>query len=922
MKDIQDIYLQELNNIIRRYAYEYWDMPAFITDAVIPKFKYEAHSTSNIKDILHKDLLDYITKRRDWKDPMYTHLDILDLKSVDPTSIYAEVITKGCDKMLILPDVFSSGRFQLTDSNPHMDMLQKNIVFFDNNILQLIQNTVQMVMVNYNTKCYVFWNSSTDPNKYMEFETLRVMGIDKVVSLCEGSYTGYHTNNPEKGFSLTLDINNKVVMDNSNKDVISFYIPMPFTVIDKSSELIDLPMPNPPIMDFNMSANVFMTSYQAPRSSGIKYFNGRNLLFTNMAIAINTTTREYKILDFSAEEYDFIEKIDKHTISIKNYDSYDTIIAFRKPFNYTNYSRIDTIYDEILQVSKSAIREMGTVKFNTNSIFYMFRDEDLLWEEIEDLMYNTDPHIAQLIGKSYPMVNTFHLTEGEIMAPKTVFKGIEFDGWCLKFTMHNPCKFRPVSWINGRMNTRDIQYVQDADNIHILLNTDAVFEFIKITIDRRYNDPVEITKMIKTTDVNLTVALFPLYDVLKREYVYSKYHPSSPLTKILNNYLMSAPAETISEDTMIFNNGFLTTLNQNDALVKSVDVISPYDYYIEDSNTEINHMQNDNRRMNSNTILLNRMINGYESGCRLILNNNYKFRESISMDDIELPKDTTLPIIPGRTLLFGSYGDLLIDEIGYEMLSLRCFRYRDLKLGVSPEQSIGINVNLVDIPNTNGSDNFIFPIDPKRFTAECLNREWSYNVMKNENIRRLFLQKDIKPLYEDLYTLVDIDTRKEMTAWSTYRLPTMDNPYDEDDYLATIDKYEDKEYIMDGTTLTPFPTFDAEDDSVLANFFNSTWDISLNTLLYRHRLALRHYERDNSYVLNKDAIVAPRIELLNPLVSLYDYWLKFPMETKSSSMQLEYKWYGKENRDISLEEYYAGDLATLNTNSTSEKTLY
>lgn len=924
MQNIQDTYLQHLNDMIRRYAYEYWDMPAFITVAEIPNFKYNSRdfNTNTINDVLHVDIVDYISKRRDWVDKNFTHLDIMEYKSIDPTSILAEIISKGCTKMMVLPDVFSDGKFSVSQHHPVMNQEQKNLIFFDENIFQLIENSVSMVLLNYNTKMYLFWNPTTDPNNYMIFSKLKVMGVDPVVSLTEGRYTGYYNNDPEKGYSLSLTIDNKVALSTDNP-VASFYIPLPYTVIDKASELIDLPMPNPPVHDFNISNNVFVGSYQALRTSGDKYFNGRNLLFTNMGLAINHATREYKILDFSAESYDFVERIDKHTIKIKNYDKYDTIIMFRKPFNYSNYSRIDTIYDEILQVSKSAINEMGKVKFNTNSIFYMIKDEDMSWDEIEEMMYNTDPHIAQLIGETYPMTKTFHISEGEIYAPGDKLKDIEFDGWCLKFTIFNPSKYRPITWLNSRLNTRDVQFVQDLDHMYVILNSDAIFDFIKITIDRRYNDPVEIRKMIGKADMHLTVALFPLYDVLQREFVYGKSYPSLPLNRVINDYLMIAPAEMISQDAMIFNNGYLTTLNGSDTLVKSVDVISPYDYFIENSDSEIDASSNADRRTLSNTVLQSRMSDGYSDGCRLLMNNNFRYRDSVKVDDIDNPVDCTLPIIPGRTLLFGSYGDLILDNIGFERLSLRVFRYRDLKLGVSPEQSIGINVNSVDIPNTNGSDNFIFPIDPKRFTTECLDREWAYNVLQNQKLRALFYQKDIKPLYTDMYTLIDKSTRDEYTAWSTYRVATRDNPYDNTHYMGQIKSYHNKSYILNGDSLKDFPVYDSEIDTPMNRYVNNIWVHSLNTVLYKHRVALRHFERHKSYVLNNDALIAPKIQVLNPNINMFDYWMKTPVETVPTSMAVEFKRYGRDKaEEVSLEEHYAGTTVSINTNMTVEKTLF
>lgn len=879
-------YYQPLMDKIYKYAYENAEVDPYMERKQITSWSGKCYDVINMDKELHSDIIE-------------------DLKQM---GMYYTIKSKY-DKYVILPDIFSVRDYPLFKHRNEFDMGLRNIVMINGFVLELKQTYYEHAKYNHNGKLYYFYRDQDmgdifNGNNQLELITVNDMGYiyDKMAWNWWEDYR----------LHLRVDANGKIIdiitgtlgvgrlgktailgASPTATDYIGVSFMAPFIEF-KYGDNVDpeLYIEVPGLMSFTEDGWVMEKTGNHDFNS--VYIHNRNVLFSNTAIII-FKDETWSVENFKNGESKYISKIDKHTLYMGKYDNIDKVFIFTRPFNFLNYERVDTIYDELMSINSKAFLEMQKHKKSTTTLANLISNKDFTLEDAIEYGYKYDLDVLKVIQNYFKLIHYIPLNNVQIV---NKYKNESFytPKWIIPIT--NRMNLYPAVFINDLLICSDLKIYKSIDADYIILDP---LEFMKRYDNFNYHDmnnyllKRDLTKakeffdkyiksitvilvdspILENVDVDPKLYRAPIYH---NELIYDKYIKST--TSFVNGRLN---AEKFSYDI----NGNVSSKD----LARYLDGIERFDY-----DTNINSFNNTTNptkldiyhpqhklddgsysiyeNNNDLSLLINRMSSEPLFGiCKLYLGNKYTFRHNHNTYDTLVKFDFNT-LKEKSTLCFDKYGILansLISVLSSQMLNLtNAYNYKH-----HDELSDDVIVHAFSPKLVNSLLDVNFEIDVTRIDNNFNAGSFNDNVANDFGIQKMFEPNKL-PIIKDIpITFKNLDQLYGEKVLTKYWLSTLGNPYDKSRYLEEIKVFNGKYISLDGSSLGIIPDINKD-------FIDNTTDSMFGT--FTHSLNTLFASNSAIYKMMIDSNQGPIISIANGFIDLN----KFDYNVNLSNVNLHY----------------------------------
>lgn len=739
---LTNLYLARINHLLHKYAYEFWDMPNLLQKWVDKNYIYHRYT---VEEFL-VDIDQFSTSKNE--DIVF----ITELKKM------REEIEAKCTHVIVLPDVFSGEVYDIPGINifPIKDVDGRNIVLFNNKPYRLMKERLQPIELVYDDKMYLFFNEANERNNELVIDELAIFCVYGIIPIADDSYN----TSDIPSYDLIINEDFKAIDTEPNIHILIDLPWLTFTpdnVIEVTREKNDF--------DFGQDLNTLYKQHTHFTSEYKKIYHNRNVILSNTAIAYKEDM-SFDIIDFENNKYDFIERVDKHTLRIKDFKDYIKIDLFLKPFNYIGYNRIDTLYDELMTKSHTYLDDIAYYEKQTNYIMAKYsQNRFLTWEQIEEVVNEFDFDLFNVIAQEFRTVFNMKITNTEKIGYLEEYKGIKSFGYKFIIEVDNYGEMDPVVFVNGKLIGKNLFTIRDKEKMYIWLNAEYVMDDLEFpTLNSLYLIKKNKEKMNKRGD-NITVILLPRYKTNRYdgdiEYRHCMRLHTNPINK---NIIMTAAERSPEEDHIMFING----LNMDCKLGPRITEYQPFEL-----------IQSPYSKENYRFFISN-------SGVGLNpLDLDFKHTKI----KVEVPSDKDL-VDTGdfivdyyRSFIFDLDGRLMIPHIDYEILSCnKIFLTRNRFNIKTPEELL--------IVRPDYSDNYAGLFRNFNIKEKAKETSYNYRVMKLEKIQEVYNRiHDEEPRNEVITKFLPQSQIDFIRKFSEVYISALNKPFDEKRYDGKLAEY-------------------------------------------------------------------------------------------------------------------------------------
>lgn len=787
-------YLPRINFLIKKYAYEFLNMPNFLQFYEFKDYVYQRFTISSFLP----DIDQYSTTPQE-----DIHLSLMINNNIE------YIKSKGYTHVIILPDVFSANPFDIKDLIPVRDTDKKSIVVINNKPWRYIEEYLDPFIWNYDNKAYIFFDESKEKDNDLVINKLSMLAIMKGIGISEDDFEVDEDHN----YDLKIDKEdiNKIATSN---DCLHILIHLPYLSFTPETCVDEGKNPN----DFDFGQDMY-TLYQQHTHQYKDYkhiYQNRNIILTNTAIGYKADGT-WEPLDFTNNKNPYpelFERVDRHTFRIKDFGDFIRIDLFTRPFNYVGWNRVDSIYDELVERNHIYIDLLkGHKKYTTDIITYYAKNRWLTWDQIVDIIERVDFDVYNVIAQEFRMVYSYKVSALKILQYGQKYKNIKkLFGYKFVVPIQIQGEMDTLIFVNGKLVATNPYTIRNGDNVEILLDVDYVTNrLIKRNSYNQYiiNDNLEILSKL---DDHVSVVLVPRYyrntfdtDRFKRFAIHS--HSSGIIN---NNLTITAPERAPEESRLTFINGLCTECDFGPKLIP----IEPFEIY-----------QSPYTQDNAGFFISNTGIS--KSPCDISFIHTRK--------EIIVPKDSNLVKMPDdlfidyyRTLIFDMDGKLLTPHIDYTILSANYLNILKERFDTTePEKLLIVKPGYTDF--------FASAFDNLTISQESFNESYNVRIMnlpEVEDIYKAFpIPQSFKEIESKPLTDSQIDFIKKYTE--TY-IATLNNPFNKTKYTDKLVEYNMADIINPNYK----PPSDIPEDSIKVGFY------SLNNFYYTNRVAHRFLQKE------------------------------------------------------------------------------
>lgn len=393
-----EAYSQLIKDNVFYYAYEN-HLPRPVLNEAIPQWVGEVFNTADIDTELHLDLIE-------------------DLKTLD---IY-DKIKRDTDRFVILPDVFSSYPIphkKYTDDIPvarnQYDIDRKNIVIINGKLFELHRELAEFeYYYNHNGKFYYFYKNNPDMEKLFDPANIGKNTIKSITIKTTGALTdrvNYRTwsmsSDPEKGFALYLDKDNKWINDKNalanRKEAACIYINLPYVSLDydtiNSNPEADIPGLINISPDMGLRPKWF--NYDFDRF----FIQNPDTIFSTSALVLLKDGSYHVENLYLNNKGKYVDRIDKHTVKFAKDPNIKEIIMFAMPYKKRSFISPDTAYYKAIKKNPLVSEFISKYKCDTTKLYELLKRK--MCTDVEDLIeygYKYDLDVLKVIQNTFPRV--------------------------------------------------------------------------------------------------------------------------------------------------------------------------------------------------------------------------------------------------------------------------------------------------------------------------------------------------------------------------------------------------------------------------------------------------------------------------------------------------------------------------------------
>ena len=550
-------YYEDIYRKITAYAVENRNEPVLFNRIPID-WKGEIFDTSNIVRELHKDLIE-------------------DLKRLN---MYDDIV-KYTDKFVILPDVFSARPLPLDiQISEQYDEAGRNIVIINDLLFSVIkENMTKCYSYNHNGYYYFFYKNSESQNIFSSGHKF------EIVSLRDSfSYLKPDTSKApvfDKTF-YWLPLNKNVNIEaNLNVPRIDIIVNRPFFRFKVDKNPIPVSTESQP---GNRSVE-FHDAFVSPKmytfvQSGDYIHNPNAILSSSAFIIFDNNSWIHEKLDIK-QAGTYLEKIDKHSVKVKNTTNAKEIIIFYTNHKREDFSNVDSVYYESVDVNPLAYQTLkGSQKDTTKLYEYIYNNKPSVPELIE-YGYKYDADILKIVEDFFKVKHSINMSEVKIIneISDEIFYEPKIEIKCI-----NRLRLQPVVFVNGRIY-QNVPYIRKVDDLDcIYLNTKDLMKMLDIEFDEKdfTNNRENTLNNVKARLENKLYAIDVVYTQNRK--LIDRYTSSVIYREPLSKYLICDEyGETEHKGRFaghMFANGYYTpeTFDANiDGSLKNPDILRRFD---------------------------------------------------------------------------------------------------------------------------------------------------------------------------------------------------------------------------------------------------------------------------------------------------------------------------------------------------------
>ena len=451
-------YYEEIYRKITAYAVENRNEPVLFNRIPID-WKGEIFDTSNIVKELHKDLIE-------------------DLKRLN---MYDDIV-KYTDKFVILPDVFSARSLPLNiQISEQYDEAGRSIVIINDLLFSVIkENMTKCYSYNHNGYYYFFYKNSESQNIFSSGHKFEIVSLRDSFSYLKPDTS----KSPvfDKTF-YWLPLNKNVNIEaNLNVPRIDIIVNRPFFrfKVDKNPVAVSTES-----LPGNRSVE-FHDAFISPKmytfvQSGDYIHNPDAILSSSAFIIFDDNSWTHEKLDIN-QAGTYLEKIDKHSVKVKNTTNVKEIIIFYTNHKRQDFSNVDSVYYESVDINPLAYQKLkGSQKDTTKLYEYIYNNKPSVPELIE-YGYKYDADVLKIVEDFFKVKHSINMSEVRIIneIQNEIFYEPKIEIKCV-----NKLKLHPVVFVNGRIyqNVPFIRKVDDLDCIY--LNAKDLMKMLNIEFDEK-----------------------------------------------------------------------------------------------------------------------------------------------------------------------------------------------------------------------------------------------------------------------------------------------------------------------------------------------------------------------------------------------------------------------------------------------------
>lgn len=864
-------YYQPLMDKIYKYAYENAEADPYIERKDVVGWSGRIYDVDKITDELHSDI-------------------IQDLKVMG----YLKTILLLCDKYVILPDIFSNRKYPLFKHRNEFDTGRRSITIINGKTLELFEKDKTVVKYNHNGKLYYFYKSEEFKDMFNgenKIEQVVVSDMAYIYNPSDGTWWENYRLHMNIGVSGEIFnvITGNLGAGRLGKDAIlgaapsvskGYYVSIsfmaPYIKFDYANSVDPtLYIEVPGLMSFTEDGWVMEKTGNHDFNS--VYIHNRNVLFSNTAIIIykdQTWTTE----NFQFGESKYISKIDKHTLKMGKFDNIKEVYIFTRPFNFGNYERVDTIYDELMKINPFGFLAMKKYKKSTTNLANLISNKDFTLEDAIEYGYKYDLDVLKVIQNYFKLVHYIKLENVQIVKE---YNGEKFytPKWIIPIT--NRLDLYPALFINNMLISTDLKILKSIDRNILIFDP---LELMKRYDNFNYNN---MDNYILKRDLNkakeffqkyiksITVAFVdspPLDDVdvdpklyrgpiYHNELIYDKYIKSS--STFVNGRLSSdifsydKTGNVSSKSLARYLDGierFDYDLNiksfENTLTPTITDLYHPL-HTLEDGNYSIYENNNDL------SLLINRLEEPLLGISKLYLGKKYTFRHNHLTFD-SLMKFDFNTFKEKSTIHFDKYGILtneLVTVLSSNMINLtNAYNYKH-----NDELSDDVIIHTFSPKLKNSLLNVDFEIDSSKIDNVFNAGSFNDNVANDIGIQQMFEPMKLPTIKDIPVSFKSLEKLYGEKVLTKYWLSTLGNPYDKSRYLEEIKVFNGKYISVDGTSLGDIPAINQDFiDNTIDSLFGS-FTHSLNTLFASnaamYNIAINSIESDKQIISIPDGFI-------------------------------------------------------------------
>lgn len=407
-----NIYAQEIKDNVFKYAFSNYIYDPIISQAILPEDYWfpEILNVSDLDRLLHSGIKE----------------------TLDKMGLMEQIKSKGYDKFIITPDIFSNSDVQIDYPYGHVyDMDKRNVIYMNNKLFEIIDNnSLNSIKLNYNNKTYIFYKSGTEDGM--------IDGINSTLEMITFQEYSFIDEDPnvkdywdtDSRLILKFTKNRKLYVNNeeSDEDYVAVGVMHPYLLYNYDTDFDNKEQEKEKerlklygLKSFNKDMTVTEKQYLDDKTKF--YIHNTNIVFSSTAVVI------YKDKSFIIENFKFpynehiIERYDKHTVEVKKDDNIDKIIIFIHPVaDISEQYRIDTIYNKVHSHSEKAYMLLKKYNKTTNALLdFVEMNDKLSIEELIEYGYKYDRDVLKIIQSAIPTYIHINNVKDNFFASDTLF---------------------------------------------------------------------------------------------------------------------------------------------------------------------------------------------------------------------------------------------------------------------------------------------------------------------------------------------------------------------------------------------------------------------------------------------------------------------------------------------------------------------